>query len=73
MKLTDSETPATTRVVEEVGYPSPVDITTEFSQILADIESEMSDVLSERGGHARPLYDMLSYHLGLDGEEGPRG
>src|SRR3990170_520955 len=62
-----------TRLVEEVGYPSAVDITTEFTQILADIETEMSDVLSERGGHARPLYDMLSYHLGLDGEEAPRG
>jgi len=62
-----------TRLVEEVRYPSAVDIGTEFTQILADIETEMSDVLSERGGHARPLYEMLSYHLGLDGDDGPRG
>jgi len=62
-----------TRLVEEVGYPSAVDITTEFTQILADIETEMSDVLSERGGQARPLYEMLAYHLGLDGDAGPRG
>jgi len=62
-----------TRLVEEVRYPSAVDIGTEFSQILADIETEMADVLAERGGHARPLYEMLAYHLGLDGEAGPRG
>ena len=62
-----------TRLVEEVGYPSNVDIRTEFSQILADIEAEMSSVLNERGGHARPLYEMLAYHLGVDGSGAPRG
>jgi geranylgeranyl diphosphate synthase type I len=50
-----------------------VDIRTEFSQQLADIEGEMRSVLGERGGHARPLYEMLAYHLGLDNPEGPRG
>jgi geranylgeranyl diphosphate synthase type I len=50
-----------------------VDITTEFTQILTDIETEMSDVLAERGGHARPLYEMLAYHLGIDGEGGRGG
>ena len=62
-----------TRLLEEVGYPSVVDIRTEFSQILGDIESEMSAVLDERQGHARSLYEMLAYHLGLDGDAGPRG
>ncbi len=62
-----------TRLVEEVGYPSPVDIRTEFTQILGDIEAEMSEVLNERGGHARPLYEMLAYHLGLDGAPGRGG
>ena len=66
-------TGAPTRLTEEVGYPVAVDIRTEFTRLLADIESEMSDVLDERGGHARPLYDMLAYHLGLDGASGPRG
>jgi geranylgeranyl diphosphate synthase type I len=61
-----------TRLVEEVGYPSEVDIRTEFTQILTDIETEMSDVLNERTGPARPLYEMLAYHLGLDGN-GSRG
>ena len=50
-----------------------VDIRTEFTRLLTDIEAEMSSVLSERDGHARPLYEMLAYHLGLDGEQGPRG
>ncbi|MDQ3690114.1 MAG: polyprenyl synthetase family protein [Chloroflexota bacterium] len=50
-----------------------MDIRTEFSHILADIESEMSSVLDQREGHARSLYDMLAYHLGLDGASGPRG
>jgi geranylgeranyl diphosphate synthase type I len=59
--------------IEAVGYPSEVDIRTEFTRLLADIEAEMSSVLDERGGHARPLYEMLAYHLGLDGADGPRG
>ena len=62
-----------TRLLEEVGYPSAVDIRTEFSEFLADIEAEMSSVLDDRGGHARPLYEMLAYHLGVDGTGGPRG
>jgi geranylgeranyl diphosphate synthase, type I len=62
-----------TRLVEEVRYPSEVDIRTEFTQILSDIESEMAAILDERGGHARPLYEMLAYHLGLDGKEGRGG
>jgi geranylgeranyl diphosphate synthase type I len=70
---TDPPTRAMERLLEEVGYPSEVDIRTEFTRLLADIESEMSSVLDERGGHARPLYQMLAYHLGLDGADGPRG
>lgn len=68
-----ARTTTMTRLLEEVGYPSEVDIRTEFTRLLADIEDEMSAVLDERGGHARPLYDMLAYHLGLDGDAGPRG
>ena len=33
----------------------------------------MRVVLGERDGHARPLYEMLAYHLGIDKREGPRG
>jgi geranylgeranyl diphosphate synthase, type I len=50
-----------------------VDIRVEFNDLLAEIEAEMRSVIGERDGHARPLYEMLSYHLGLDGTEGPGG
>jgi geranylgeranyl diphosphate synthase type I len=50
-----------------------VDIRTEFNDLLIEIETEMRTVIGERDGHARPLYEMLSYHLGLDQMEGPRG
>jgi geranylgeranyl diphosphate synthase type I len=50
-----------------------VDIRGEFTDLLADIEAEMRSVLDERDGQARPLYEMLAYHLGLDNVEGPRG
>ncbi|CAN5202756.1 polyprenyl synthetase family protein [soil metagenome] len=71
--MNPSDTATRTSDMTRVGYPSKVDIRAEFSRLLTDIESEMSDVLDERGGHARPLYDMLAYHLGLDGSSGPRG
>jgi geranylgeranyl diphosphate synthase type I len=69
----DAPTRGMAELLEEVGYPSDVDIRTEFTRLLADIEAEMSEVIDERGGHARPLYEMLSYHLGLDGTDGKRG
>jgi geranylgeranyl diphosphate synthase type I len=50
-----------------------VDIRTEFTDLLGDIEDEMRSVLEERDDHARPLYEMLAYHLGLDEVDGPRG
>jgi geranylgeranyl diphosphate synthase, type I len=61
------------RLITELGYPSAVDIRTEFTDLLGDIEGEMRSVLEERDHHARPLYEMLSYHLGLDQVDGPRG
>lgn len=60
-------------LITELGYPSGVDIRTEFTDLLGDIESEMRSVLEERDHHARPLYEMLGYHLGLDQVDGPRG
>lgn len=60
-------------LITELGYPSGVDIRTEFTDLLGDIESEMRSVLEERDHHARPLYEMLGYHLGLDQADGPRG
>ena len=54
-------------------YASAVDIRTEFTDVLGDIENEMRAILAERAEHARPLYEMLAYHLGLDQPDGPRG
>jgi geranylgeranyl diphosphate synthase type I len=54
-------------------YASPVDIRTEFSRELTDIENEMRSVIGERDGQARELYEQLAYHLGLDDADGPRG
>jgi geranylgeranyl diphosphate synthase type I len=50
-----------------------VDIRTEFTDLLGDIENEMREILAERDEQARPLYEMLAYHLGLDQPDGPRG
>lgn len=66
-------TGAMARLLREVGYPSRVDIGKEFTGLLTEIESEMQSVIAERDGHARPLYEMLAYHLGLDAPEVPRG
>ncbi len=62
-----------TRLVEEVEYPSGVDIRIEFTRQVDQIDGEMSRVLDERGGHARGLYEMLAYHLGLDAVDNARG
>ena len=50
-----------------------MDIRIEFSQLVADVETEMRSILEEHRGPARPLYDMLIYHLGLDGSDGSSG
>jgi geranylgeranyl diphosphate synthase type I len=50
-----------------------VDIRPEFNDLLVEIEAEMRSVIGERDGRTRPLYEMLSYHLGLDEPLGPRG
>ena len=59
--------------VDAANRIGPVDIRTEFSDLLSEIETEMRMVLGEHEGHARPLYEMLSYHLGLDQPDGARG
>ena len=61
------------RLLSNLGYPSAVDIRSEFTDLLAEIDGEMRSVLAERDGLARPLYEMLSYHLGLDEADGSRG
>jgi geranylgeranyl diphosphate synthase type I len=48
-------------------------MSTQFNDLLTEIEEEMRSVLGEQDGRSRPLYEMLAYHLGLDQTEGPRG
>ncbi|HLE59094.1 MAG TPA: polyprenyl synthetase family protein [Candidatus Limnocylindria bacterium] len=50
-----------------------MDIRVEFTDLLTEIEDEMLSVLGTHDGAARPLYEMLAYHLGLDERDGPRG
>ncbi len=50
-----------------------MDIRVEFSQMVADIDAEMRSILDEHRGPADPLYEMLAYHLGLDGSDGSTG
>ena len=50
-----------------------MDIRTEFTRLLADIEAQMSEVLEQGDEQAKPLYEMLAYHLGLDSPTSPRG
>ena len=50
-----------------------MDITAQFNDLLVEIETEMRSIIDERDGSARPLYEMVGYHLGLDQMEGPRG
>ena len=51
-----------------------MDIRSEFSDLLADIEAEMQSVLDQRrGSHTEPLYAQLAYHLGIDRSDGSRG
>ncbi len=41
--------------------------------MVADVEAEMQSILDEHRGPARPMYDMLAYHLGLDGSDASGG
>ena len=68
----EERTTGMTRLLEEVGYPSGMDVRVEFTRQVAQIDGEMQRILDARDGHARPLYEMLAYHLGLDGT-GSRG
>jgi geranylgeranyl diphosphate synthase type I len=50
-----------------------MDIRVEFSQMVAEVEAEMTAILEEHQGPAQPLYEMLAYHLGLDSGDGTGG
>ena len=45
----------------------------DLNQLLADTESEILRVVSNRDASTVGVYEMIRYHLGLDGSAGPRG
>ena len=55
------------------GTLRAMDIRVEFSQMVAEVEAEMTAILDEHRGPAAPLYEMLAYHLGIDGGGGTGG
>ena len=45
----------------------------DLSLLLADTESEILRVVRDHGPSTAGVYEMIRYHLGLDGSDGPRG
>ncbi len=45
----------------------------DLAQLLADTETEILRVVSDRDASTVGVYEMIRYHLGLDGSDGPRG
>ena len=45
----------------------------DLSLLLADTEVEILRVVADRDASTVGVYEMIRYHLGLDGSEGPRG
>ena len=49
------------------------DLDIDLNELLADTESEILRVVRDRDPSTIGVYEMIRYHLGLDGSEGPRG
>ncbi|HEY4189461.1 MAG TPA: polyprenyl synthetase family protein [Candidatus Limnocylindrales bacterium] len=45
----------------------------DLSVLLADTEAEIMRVVADRDDATAGVYEMIRYHLGLDGDDGPRG
>jgi geranylgeranyl diphosphate synthase type I len=45
----------------------------DLGQLLADTEAEILRVVRDRDASTVGVYEMIRYHLGLDGSDGPRG
>jgi geranylgeranyl diphosphate synthase type I len=45
----------------------------DLGQLLADTEEEILRVVRDRDDSTVGVYEMIRYHLGLDGSDGPRG
>jgi geranylgeranyl diphosphate synthase type I len=49
------------------------DLDIDLGRLLADTEAEILRVVRDRDASTVGVYEMIRYHLGLDGSEGPRG
>ncbi len=45
----------------------------DLSVLIADTEAEIMRVVEDRDASTVGVYEMIRYHLGLDGDDGPRG
>ncbi len=45
----------------------------DLNLLLADTEAEILRVVADRDPSTTGVYEMIRYHLGLDGSDGPRG
>ena len=45
----------------------------DLSVLIADTEAEIQRVIEDRDASTAGVYEMIRYHLGLDGDDGPRG
>jgi geranylgeranyl diphosphate synthase type I len=45
----------------------------DLTLLLADTEAEIMRVVADRDASTAGVYEMVRYHLGLDGDDGPRG
>ena len=45
----------------------------DLSVLIADTEAEILRVVADRDASTAGVYEMVRYHLGLDGDDGPRG
>lgn len=54
-------------------YHRPVTTTTDIDALIAETEAEILRVLGDGDTATRGLYDMIRYHLGLDGSGAPAG
>ena len=45
----------------------------DLSVLIADTEAEIQRVVEDRDASTVGVYEMIRYHLGLDGDDGPRG
>jgi geranylgeranyl diphosphate synthase type I len=58
---------STRRILKADCYDPPVQTHTSFAGLISDTEEEILRLVSDRDASTAGLYEMLRYHLGLDG------